>query len=317
MEAMLQGIDGDVELALELDQLSAHSPVAAGAPRGAGLTRYLARGFTAEAADESPHTPYWDLTVHLLQHLSIWWPNFAYGVLPTMTPWSIRDRSARYDQGPESWGAPRADGYFRDDNSIIKKLPLTLTVHAPSRAGYDGRKPWRGFTACHIWRELEGGTIGGLDPWIYSFMPNLVWLPRPLAGLTDYHSAVQSLLKRTSYALFRHAEVDGAREYSEYVWSLLAPNGLDAGRILRVESLARFNVDAGFVRRRLAYIDKVVSACSGLTAGEPIKGKLICSRYTEGLPMLERQVISELGDQLGRYAEAVRSSQLGASSGLV
>lgn len=71
------------------------------------------------------------LTEHLLARLGIWWSPAAYRRLPVMTPWCVRDRSCRYDQGPEAWGAPREDGYLRDDNSIIKKLPLPVIVAAP------------------------------------------------------------------------------------------------------------------------------------------------------------------------------------------
>lgn len=148
-----------------------------------------------------------DLAERLLTRLGIWWSADAYGVMPVMTPWCVRDRSCRYDQGPEAWGAPRADGFLRDDNSIIKKLPLPVRVSAPNGHPYDGRRPWRGFTACHIWRELPGGRIAGENPWLYSFMPNLVWLPSWIAPLTDrQNSHIQQLLQQASYDRFRNAD---------------------------------------------------------------------------------------------------------------
>lgn len=304
-----KGIDGDVALTDELDRLSEISMVAKFAPRGPGLSRYLSQGFRSEEQSGQHDGPYWRLTRHLLQRLSIWWSIEGYVALPTMTPWCIRDRSARYDQGPESWGAPRADGYFRDDNSIIKKLPLGLRVESPDNTDYNGRKPWRGFTACHIWRELEGGTIGGVDPWIYSFMPNLVWLPRPLAGLTDYHTRVQDLLKRTSFEIYADVTVKGPLAHAEYAWGLLTPTALATGETLDTSSLASFSVDPAFVRRRVAYLDKIIAGLDRLLAREPLQTKIICSRYTDGLPTLNHQALREFRSAMSEYRDSVRASE--------
>src|SRR4051794_34513191 len=216
-----RGIDATVALAATLGELSHSSQLAANAPNGAGLYKYLSAGLRG-----SSRSAYEQLVVELFSRLSVWWHPALYAVMPVMTPWCVRDRSCRYDQGPESWGAPREDGYLRDDNSIIKKLPLPLTVSAPDGHPYAGRKPWRGFTACHVWRELPGGGVAGEDPWLYSFMPNLVWLPSWIAPLTDRHeSHVQELLQRTSLALFRSTPVEPQlTSYAEKAWgSLVAP----------------------------------------------------------------------------------------------
>ena len=62
------------------------------------------------------------LLAELFRRCAVWWPPELFRCFPTLVPWAVRDRSCRYDQGPESWGSPRADSYLRDDNSIIKKL---------------------------------------------------------------------------------------------------------------------------------------------------------------------------------------------------
>jgi len=129
----MSGIDATVELVAELDRLSSRWPVAASAPRGKELYRYLAAGLSAQGQLGAPQRDdFATLTERLLVRLGIWWSPAAYRRLPMMTPWCVRDRSCRYDQGPESWGAPREDGYLRDDNSIIKKLPLPVAVSAPA-----------------------------------------------------------------------------------------------------------------------------------------------------------------------------------------
>lgn len=222
-----------------------------------------------------------------------------------MTPWCVRDRSCRYDQGPESWGAPREDGYLRDDNSIIKKLPLPLRVMAPSGHPYNGRKPWRGFTACHVWRDLPGGRVAGEDPWLYSFIPNLVWLPSWLAPLTDRQgSATQRLLQHISLNLYRDVPtLAGLEEFAGQAWrNLPTPDS----RALDVQDLAVFQPVPAFYQRCLAKIDLFVTGCNAALAGRPQPKKIICSRYTAGLPGLDASRVTEFRNALAAYAEAVR-----------
>lgn len=306
---MLRSLDGKVELAAELDRLSAGDPVAAAAPRATGIAGYLTHGINTELAAGNDEGPHWRLTLQLLQRLSIWWSPGGYAQLPTMTPWCIRDRSARYDQGPESWGAPREDGYLRDDNSIIKKLPLALPVTAAADHIYTGGKAWRGFTACHIWRSLADGGVGGTDPWIYSFMANLVWIPSPLNSLTDHHPRVQALLQATSQAIFRGHEGAATAAYTKHVWNRLVPPGNPAPVVprLNLDELAFFQVTPDFIKRRLAYLDKFVDGADTVLAGKPLTRKLICTRYTTGLPLLAPGAVQEFRTAMHHYAHAVRT----------
>ena len=294
------GVDGSIELIAELGLQSKECPVARAAPRSPDLYRYLAGGMEAEAGSGD----FTSLTLKLIQRLSIWWSPVAYPKLPTMVPWCIRDRSCRYDQGPESWGSPRSDGYLRDDNSIIKKLPLPLLIGAPEGSAYRGRKPWRGFTACHIWRDLPSGEVAGADPWLYSFMPNLVWLPSWLAPLTDRQgSDVQTVLQRTSVLLFRNVEVcEPLKVYSDLAWEKLPAPSI--GEALSSQQLSMFDPASNFYTRRLRYLDKFVHGCDEILAGRALTQKLICSRYTEALPTLERSEIKQFRDIIDGYRNA-------------
>lgn len=300
------GVDATVELIHELDRVSGNNPVAAAAPRSKALYRFLLQGLGDETRLGTPDgQAYYKLTVSLITRLGIWWSPAAYQVMPVMTPWCVRDRTCRYDQGPESWGAPREDGYLRDDNSIIKKLPLPVEIASPERHPYAGRRPWRGFTACHIWRELPDGGVGGEDPWLYSFMPNLVWLPSWLAPLSDRQgSVVQRLLQRTSLALFADAPIKPSLEQvTNYAWSRLGD--VPPGEHLALQQLSYFTPDVKFYERRLASIEGVVRACGEIAAtGAPAK-KLICSRYTAGLPELHRDVLTGYSNGLRAYHASV------------
>ncbi|WP_369370317.1 hypothetical protein AB1046_16170 [Promicromonospora sp. Populi] len=313
----MAGIDAGVELERELDLLSGVSPLAARAPRGTGLYRFLASGLASEDSETTPRAPFTWLTEELIIRLGVWWSPSGYARLPTMTPWCIRDRSARYDRGPESWGAPRQDGYFRDDNSIIKKLPLPLNITTTPGHRYAGRalSKGRGFTACHIWRLLGDGYIAGADPWLYSFMPNLVWIPKPIAPLTDQSGSlhIQRILKRTSLALYRDViPTTATSPYIEYAWSRL--NEPELGRTLPLDRLSHFDVDDAFVNRRLKYLDKFAGAAEFVLDRGDAPSYTVSSRYTAGLPLLERHALEAFGRAMTDYAVAVKTPATSGAS---
>lgn len=299
-----RGIDANVELAAELDRLGEQHPLARVAPRDRSLYGFLSAGLR----DSEPTTraAAGALTDRLIERLGIWWSPETYQRMPILTPWCIRDRSVRYDQGPESWGAPRADGYLRDDNSIIKKLPLPVTVEAPEGHPYAGRRPWRGFTSCHVWGLDVDGRPSGADPWLYSFVPNLVWLPTAIAPLTDRQgSRVQMMLMQTALYLYAAAPMRPLiEEYSKYAWSRL-PAPLPEFGALRADHLAQFTPDAAFYRRRIAYLDQFISGAGSVLATGSLTRKVVCTRYTTGLPLLDREHIAAFGTALGDYRDAL------------
>lgn len=307
---MSTGIDATVELVAELDRLSSSNQAARDAPRSKALYQYLGAGAAAGPRLVGPDPDeVRALTLHLIERLGIWWSRGAYAAMPVMTPWCVRDRSCRYDQGPESWGAPREDGFLRDDNnSIIKKLPLPLVVNAPDGHPFAGRKPWRGFTACHIWRDLPGGMVAGEDPWLYSFIPNLIWLPSWLAPLTDRQDSwVQAVLQGTSRERYLGVPVaEPVKSYADYGWQRL-PAPRDDVR-LDPHEVPEFSADAGFFRRRLRYLDDFVAGCDRVLAGQSLEKRLICSRYTVGLPALAAEPVTAFREQIAGYAGAVRTA---------
>lgn len=270
------------------------------------LYRYVQQGL-----DGPDRVMYQDTVASLIRRFGIWWSPSIYSVFPTLVPWAVRDRSCRYDQGPENWGSPRADGRLRDDNSIIKKLPLTLTVAAPAGHPYAGRKPWRGFTACHVWRDIASDAVAGESEMLYSFLPNLVWLPRPLAPLTDSESSfAQTLLKLLSRKMFEAIPVAAELgPYIEKAWSMLpsGPPTVPDG-YLSPQGLPTFTASLHYLSRRLNYNRRVADGVAALLEGRSSQRKIICSRYTTGLPLLGPGVLSELVVDLRRYDAAVAAA---------
>lgn len=246
------------------------------------------------------------VTARLVPRLAIWPSPSIYGRLPLLVPYARRESGIRGNKAkgiPDNWGAPDENGYFRDDNSLVKKVPVPLSVSStfrPYRAGKIGN----GFVAAHIWRSMSAPEGAARHPLTYSFVPNLVWLPSQVAALSDFDgSQVQRLLQRISLDLYR----DAARrdEHSgliEEIWDLL-PAPEDHGEPLPSrDELSFFESTEAFFSRRAKMIQGVGSA---LISGQP-QGKVISTRYTEGIPEVAADRRVPLGEFFINYAEAAR-----------
>lgn len=69
----------------------------------------------------------------MLISMGIWFPPEAYRRWPVMIPWVVRDPKCRKGPSGDEWASPDADGYQRDDNSMIKGLPRSLAIQAPAQ----------------------------------------------------------------------------------------------------------------------------------------------------------------------------------------
>ena len=147
--------------------------------------------------------------------------------------------------------------------------------------------------------------MAGEDPWIYSFMPNLIWLPSWLAPLTDGHeSHAQALLQRASVERFASTALDGGAEsYVNRNWSLLPhpPAGPDFNTI----GMAEFRPDLAFFRRRIAYLTMVINGCDSMLAGNPVHRRIVCTRYSLGLPLLNREAVASFAEAMRAYRDAI------------
>ena len=152
------------------------------------------------------------------------WPSIAtYCDTPWIAPFAIRRIRVRVEPNApgvkrDLWGLPNESGYFTDDNSLIKGLILNRPL-TPETNPYGGSRITRGVVCCHIW---SGTTT---SPLLFSFVPNLVWLPKSLASYSDAHSAakphpIHSALKQISMerygSMVRNRRVESA-------WQLLDP----------------------------------------------------------------------------------------------
>ncbi|MBI5526542.1 MAG: hypothetical protein HY897_09415 [Deltaproteobacteria bacterium] len=122
------------------------------------------------------------LVSRLIADLGIWLSPTLYQKWPVLVPFAVRDNSCRKGaskDGREHWGEPAKEGFFRDDNSLIKGLPKPLRIRSSaSQELYDKRFLGKGYVASHAWRVHD-------NPETNSFIPNLVWLPKQVSKLTD------------------------------------------------------------------------------------------------------------------------------------
>jgi hypothetical protein len=216
--------------------------------------------------------------------------------LPAIRPYAIRDNSCRGrgKGGEDEWGSPNHEGFFRDDNSLIKSMPLAYAVNGSSNP-YHGKKVRTGFVASHAWRSILGGGTSHANPLTYSFVGNVVWLPRHLAPHTDAEGSLgQTVLKAISWRVFkRYADASRSRLLLQQVWDHLPtpdtsilPAGAD-------DRISYFNVDLkrfaeanhGLIRNLLKAINKIEeNGKSSVVEKIRYDRMSLCHRYNEGLP---------------------------------
>jgi hypothetical protein len=164
--------------------------------------------------------------VDLALKFAIWPSITTYCDTPWFAPFAIRRIRVRVEPNApgvkrDLWGLPNESGYFTDDNSLIKSLILNRPL-SPETNPYGKSRITRGVVCCHIW---SGTTT---SPLLFSFVPNLVWLPRSLASYSDAHAAakphpIHNALKQISIerygSIVRNLRVESA-------WQLLEPPAL-------------------------------------------------------------------------------------------
>lgn len=241
----------------------------------------------------------------VLLRVGVWIPLAAYARWPVMLPWAVRDLACRGSKSrgiPDYWSSPDDRGYVLDENSFIKGTVRSLAIDAPAGSVLSGAKMAGGFVAAHIWREVNRPVLASKIPLLYSFIPNLVWLPGEVAKLTDYEGGpYQRTLQAMSVAIYRDAKVEPhLQSVVDEAWATLpmpdtAPPALDP------HAMNWFVPNESFYRIRRQRTDQVIAALETLGAGRPVLRKVISTRYTAGLPIVDASARSELLNWLKRF----------------
>lgn len=225
------------------------------------------------------------LPTQMLATMGIWLPLDVYHDWPIMLPWVVRDSSCRGNKKkgiPDAWGSPNELGFLRDDNSLIKGLPKSLSVATPERGHLSGARMGNEFVASHIWREVKHDELASRIPLLNSFVPNLVWLPSQVSKLSDREgSPVQRALQALAWRIYRDAPVaPHLHDVVEEAWDLIPePDDLPD-----LPDLNWFEPTKRFFATRQNRLDSVIGGLERLQADLPLDTKVVSSRYTDGLP---------------------------------
>jgi hypothetical protein len=251
------------------------------------------------------------LATRLVVALGVWFPPEIYRRHPILLPYAVRDPKCRGDKRcglPDEWGSPSADGRFRDDNSLVKGLPRSLSVSNAGNRLLHGKRLGTGFVASHVWRKLTDGRDAARNWKTYTFVPNLVWLPSQLSKLSDREgSFVQTFLQALARRIYSsRPETPALKRIADQAWALL-PERPEAARLRLPDArdLNYFAIDEAWIRRRIQTVEAVERAVGEAAAGKPLRGKVISSRYGAGLGHLRREVALTLRADLGNYLGAL------------
>lgn len=242
--------------------------------------------------------------------LGIWLPVELYKYLPIISPFVKRDNSCRplKKNQIDMWGSPDEEGYFRDDNSIVKGYPRSLLINS-TFPSYAGKKIGKGFVTAHCWMCKNNN----YNPMVNSFVPNLVWLPKPLAVLTDVEgSFAQQYVQFLSYNIYVKVRVN--RVLSKTIkecWSLLPKPYLSLPRKKVVVNF--FEYKPRMQKSRISIIKNVQKALELCIAGEKLSKKVISKRYTDGLPNVSKEHLIRLNIELKNYLKTVEEASSLAS----
>lgn len=250
------------------------------------------------------------LVARLIVALGIWLSPEIYRQVPVLLPFAARDPGSRGNQKkgiPDQWGSATSAGIFRDDNSLVKALPKSLTVSSGRVKLYDRRRIGGGFVASHVWRETEIG-LAARHQLLYSFVPNLVWLPIEVAKLSDREgSFVQSYLQALSVKIYRSLPLtDDLTPMTQEAWALLPnPEGIPMQGLPDLDELNFFEPSKTWLERRIRTIEDVIHCLKEIDANRA-PGHVVASRYGGSLMEIGTLPRQALLDRLTTYVAAVR-----------
>jgi hypothetical protein len=219
----------------------------------------------------------------------------------------VRDPSCRKRKKIESeeWGSANNQGFLRDDNSLIKGVVNSFRIKSLKIGFYKGRKKGRGFVASHIWRLVKIDNkeiISNRHHFFNSFIPNLVWLPRQIAKLTDREgSDAQRILQSISYSIYSNISMP---ETILKLWEYLPPPKEYSKFDIHLNELNFFMVEDRWLNQRIkglkSEIDRILSIEE--TCDPKIK-KIKSSRYAPSLVLIPKEKRKSMYEWLSYYKD--------------
>lgn len=252
--------------------------------------------------------------IQAINALGIWIHPDFYQKIPVILPFAVRDPSCRKNKmtGQDEWASPNNRGLLRDDNSLVKGIIKSMPVISNGNL-YKGMTLGNGFVASHIWRKTNHACsdteLASRDPWLNTFIPNLVWLPKQISKMTDWEDGwAQQYVKVLSRHIYEHCFFKSPlRERIRNLWRLLpTPDGFVGVDLPDISTLNFFEPRDKIVIARIKKIELVIAAIRKILANQPLDKKVIARRYMEGLPHINRKNLSMLADDLQQYVNELK-----------
>lgn len=219
-----------------------------------------------------------DEVVELALRYAVWIPVDTYVRAPWLAPYAVRKIRIRTDdrapgEKRDLWGMPDEAGYFTDDNSLIKAVFKNRAVR-PASSPYESGRFRKGMVCCHVW----AGTT--TDPLLFSFVPNLVWMPRSLAPYSDNHHSgaphlVHDTLKWVAADRYRSAMPEVAADRVIAAWNRLAP----VTGTVPVHEQLEFDITDQIVKLVDKRLTKLTGFLSTVLADDGARPKRFSRRY--------------------------------------
>ena len=260
---------------------------------------------------------YLQMVMKLVTDLGIWIHPDDYKRLPISVPYAVRDPMLT-TKVRAPWGTPQIEtGLMRDDNSIIKAIvkgkKKTMSSSVVSR--YNGGYLGNNFVASHVWREI--GTeerLSNRDHRLFSFIPNLVWLPKEVSKFTDREgSIIQSMIQQISMKIYRKIPVsESMSRFTEESWGILEDAGnmspIPAESLPDTSKLTFIRITDSYIKNRTGKIGKLAESLLQHANNSEIEPPNISKKYDPFIHTIDRKAARKLGEWLSDYHSAILDS---------
>lgn len=221
--------------------------------------------------------------IDLIVKFAIWPETESYINSPWIARFAVRRQRHRTDERApgakrDLWGMPDEMGFFADDNSLLKSTYKNLNIIGPQNP-YKTVKLSMGLVCCHIWSATTS------DPLLFSFVPNLVWLPKSLARFTDVYKErdihrVHYVMQELSHRRYRELETRVGNDDSRRAWNKLVRPSIDLPNNIQLTEMKSEPSLSARVRTRHLRLSAVLEAA---ISGTPERHRRFSKRYHLGV----------------------------------
>ena len=259
---------------------------------------------------------FFQVSFRFILDLAIWIDPEAYKKLPIFEPVAYRDQKWK-KLGFVRGQANPSTALLVDDNSYVKNYMNGSTKFISSKkiSYYNDKQlvSGSGFVACHIWDEVGHGKAKATgNHKLFSFIPNIVWLPQDVAYLTDIPgSPIKDILKQLSVNLY-HGEKMANTDLQLIVdtsWEKLLE--IPHNQLIPIKAIPNrdeYNLMKGFdsaIKNKISRHKVFAEALIEHGTGRPISPHLIKKTYVETMHLADPAKAHALGLWLEGYLNAL------------